>query len=110
MIAALGLIMVCVWCYAWFRSGHFYLSPGSKQLVCASRLTERSISEGILMTEIQEIEYASTVGWFLLYSHSKIVIRLHDRELVLTEAYGNSEDIMKVYDWLKKVKSASAEE
>ncbi|MBQ9817164.1 MAG: hypothetical protein IJM59_06860 [Proteobacteria bacterium] len=110
MIAALGIIMVCIWCYAWFRSGHFYLSPGLKLLVCASRLTERSISEGILMTEIQGIEYVSTVGWFLLYSHSKIVIRLHDREFVLTEAYGNPGDIMKVHDWLKNVKKACAEE
>ena len=105
--AAVGLVAVCAAINTLIRDTVCHIHPESGRLVCASKLTNERIAGAI---DIKSVPVLEILPPGMLLRRTRIITLYHEMECVVADTSGDDADIKALYQWLREIRSQSAED
>lgn len=79
-----------------------FVHPKDKKILCtASKLSPRTIGDAVSLDAISVIELTPPSSFT---RHSRLIAIVHERETILADTYGETNDIAALFAWLNSLK------
>ena len=93
------LVTVCSFFVMLMRCTSVFVNLKENKIVCANRLTAKCAVESVSISEIESIEAEPVSG---MLKRARLIVRVHDADVVLAETLGDNEDIIELRDWIRQ--------